>query len=70
MIVWFTLAVILISLHEGMPLLKRRLWRELGTLGLINISATYLAIAELLGMSTPLNWLEQLLSPIGKMIFR
>lgn len=70
MLAMFILAVLLISLYEGLPLLKRRLWRELGAVGLLIGAAVYLGIAELWGMSTPLGLLEQLLGPIGKMTFR
>ena len=70
MIVLFILAVILIFLYDGVPLLKKRLWRELGTIGVLVGAASYLCIVDILGMSTPVNWLEQLLSPIGKILFK
>ena len=70
MIALFLLAVVYIGLYEGLPLFKRKLWRELGAVGLLLGSSVYLAVAETLGMSTPLNWLEQLLGPVGRMIFR
>lgn len=70
MIAMFILAVILICLYEGGPLIKKRLWRELGAFGVLIGSAAWLGIAKILGISTPVNWLEQLLGPIGKMILK
>lgn len=70
MIAVFILAVVLIFLYDGLPLLKRKLWRELGVMGILIGSATYLGITEILGMTTPVHWLEQLLGPIGEIIFK
>jgi 4-hydroxybenzoate polyprenyltransferase len=70
MIALFLLTVIVICLYEGIPLTKQRLWRELATLGLLIGSSFSLGVAKLLGVSSPLNWLEHWLGPIGKMIFK
>lgn len=66
----FILAVVLIFLYDGLPLIKKGLWRELYTMGAIIGLAAYLGIAKTLELSTPFNWLEGLLSPVGTMIFR
>jgi len=66
----FVITTSLILLYEGVPLIKKKLWRELSVLGVLLGSATYLAIAGMLQLSTPLNWLEYLLGPFGKMFFR
>ncbi len=70
MLALFILTVILIFLYEGVPLWKKRLWPELGTLGALTGVAAYLYIARVLGMTTPVDWLEMLLSPLGKIIFK
>ena len=71
MLVLFTLVgTILIFLYDGIPLWEKRLWRELGVLGVLIGAAAYLNIAAMLGMTTPVNWLEQLLGPIGRMIYK
>jgi hypothetical protein len=66
----FILAVILISLYDGLPLIKKRQWPELIAVGLIIGTSALLTIAEFLKLTTPFNWLEQLLMPIGVMLFR
>jgi len=70
MITPFLLAVILIVLYEGLPLFKNKLWRELGALGMLIGLAAFLGIADMWGMPTPVNLLEQLLGPIGQTIFK
>lgn len=70
MIPFFILAVLLIAAYEGPQLIKNKLWRELGVMGVIVGATAYLAVAGVLGMSTPLNWLEKLLGPVGMIIFK
>lgn len=66
----FLLAAILIGLFDGIPLIKAKQWRELGTFGALMGTALYLGISKLLNLSTPVNWLHQLLSPIGEAIYK
>lgn len=70
MIILFILAVLLICLLEGVPLIKKGLWPELGTLGFLIGTAIFLGIAKILEIPTPLNWLQQLLSPVGEGILK
>lgn len=66
----FLLAAILVFLFEGVPLIKAKLWRELGTFGFLMGAALLLGIIRLLGISTPVEWLHKFLSPVGKTIFK
>lgn len=62
-------AVLLIGLIEGVPLIKKKMWKELMTVGLLLSIAIFLQISKDLGIITPINLLERLLEPIGKMFF-
>ncbi|VBB05145.1 Hypothetical protein LUCI_0352 [Lucifera butyrica] len=64
------LAGLLTAVYEGLPLFRKRLWRELAILGLLLGSAGLLGIVQVLGLSTPLNWLEQILGPVGRQFFK
>ena len=70
MLLFLIVAVILIGLYEGPQLIKRRYWRELGAVGLLIGAASYLVVANILGWPAPLNWLENLLGPIGMSILK
>lgn len=70
MISLFILVAILICLFEGGALLNKKMWRELGVVGVLMGAALSLGITKLLGLSTPVNWLHQLLSPLGETIFK
>lgn len=70
MLILLILAVFLICLFEGVPLIKKGLWRELGTLGFLIATAIYLGITDIAELPTPINWLQQLLNPVGEVIFK
>lgn len=70
MIVAFIIAAILILFHDILPSLRKRRWQELKIIAIIMGFAAYLGITPLLKISTPINWVWQLLGPIGKMIFK
>lgn len=69
MAILFVLTVIIIFLADGIPLIKGKLWRELGVFCFLIASAICLVIINGLNISTPVNWLDKLLNPIGKAIF-
>ena len=60
------ITVLLIGLIEGVQLVKKKMWKELMTVGFILSIAMFLQISKDLGMITPINLLEKLLEPIGK----
>jgi ABC-type iron transport system FetAB permease component len=61
---------IIISLIEGIPLVKKKLWKELSAVLFLIISAVLLGIAKFLGMSSLMHILGNLLYPLGKKVFR
>lgn len=70
MVVFLIVAVILICLIEVPHLLKGGLRKELATLGFIIGIAVFLGIAKILDFTTPVEWLEQLLVPVGEAMFK
>lgn len=63
------LIIIAICLAEGIPLVKKRLWKELITFGLLIFISIILITGKMLDIQTPLGMLGNLFSPIGKVIF-
>jgi len=69
MIILFFLATILICLIEGVPLIKKGLWRELCTFSFLIGIAFFLVIAKKMDIP-PVGWLQHLLGPVGEAIFK
>ena len=69
MMVLFFLVVILVFWVEGVPLIKKGLWRELGAVSFLIAAAIFLGIAKIMEIS-PVRWLHQLLGPVGEVIFK
>lgn len=69
MIIIVIFAVLLIFLLEEIPLIKKRMWKELTTAGLILLIAIFLQIGKDLGLITPINLMRKLFEPIGKIFF-
>ncbi len=63
------LIVIVIILAEGIPLVKKKLWKELVTFGILIFISIVLMVGKRLDIQPPLGLLGNLLSPIGKMLF-
>ena len=70
MLLVLILISIIIGLIEGIPLVKKKLWKELATVVSLIIIAIFLEIVNILGMPTPMHILKDLLSPLGKVIFK
>jgi hypothetical protein len=62
--------VIPICLFEGVPLIKAREWKMLIALGTILGIALFIGIGKTCGLPTPLELLDSLLRPVGKVIFK
>lgn len=62
-------AVVVIFLAEGLPLIRKKLWRELTALVLLLGMAVLLAAGKWLGVTSPLIWLDRWLRPLGETIF-
>jgi hypothetical protein len=56
----------LIGLLEGIPLLKKRMWKELLCVGFLLIMSLFFQTSKNLGMATPIDLIEKLFEPIGK----
>jgi len=65
-----TLISIAIAFIEGIPLIKKRLWKELATLIILLLIAMLLVIGELLSLPTPLKIINNLIHPFGKTFFK
>lgn len=59
-----------IAILEGIPLIKKKSWKELTTLVILLLIAIILVIEKLLEIPTPINIINNLLYPFGKAIFR
>lgn len=70
MLLILILVSMIIGLIEGIPLVQQKMWRELATITVIIIIAVFLGIVKILGMPTPIHILKDLLSPLGKAIFK
>ena len=55
---------------EGIPLIKKKMWKELITTLFLIVTAIFLGIIKNLDMSTPLEILREILYPFGIKIFR
>lgn len=71
---WMLLSITLLSTAiafiEGMPLIKKKMWKELVTLMILLLIAIFIVVEKMLGISNPLNVMNNLLYPFGKTIFR
>lgn len=56
----------LIGILEGIPLVKKKMWKELLCVGFLLIMALFFQIGNNLGMATPIDLIEKLFEPIGK----
>jgi ABC-type iron transport system FetAB permease component len=70
MLLELILVATIIGIIEGIPLVKKKMWRELATVVVLIIIAIFLEIVKILGMPTPIHILKDLLSPLGKAIFK
>lgn len=69
MLLALILIAILIGVIEGLPLARKKKWKEFITVLSLLIFAILLGLMKLLNMSTPLDILGNTLSPIGKAFF-
>lgn len=65
-----TLISTAIAFIEGIPLIKKKMWKELTVLIILLLIAILLVIIKLLKLPTPLKILNNLISPFGKSVFR
>lgn len=70
MIIYLIFALILICLFDGVSLARRKLWRELSTLGVLITIAIIIVIAKKFHIPTLVDILHQLFRPIGEVLFR
>lgn len=70
MLISVTLISTAIAFIEGIPLIKKKMWKELTVLMILLLIAILLVITKLLKLPTPLKILNNLISPFGKAVFR
>lgn len=70
MFLTFIFISVVIYLVEGIPLVKKKMWKELTTAIVIIIIAVSLAVLRAVGITSPIKVLVNLLIPFGKAIFR
>lgn len=59
-----------IILIEGIPLVRKKQWKEFYTLISLLSIALALGIMKTIGMTSPIQFLQNLLYPLGKTIFK
>lgn len=64
------LAAVLIGLIEGRPLFKKGMWRELAALTFLIGAGLFFLVTKKLGLPTPVEWLQQLVGPIGEAVYK
>lgn len=60
----------IICIIEGIPLVKKKLWKELTTVMLLIFIAIFIGIIDALNMPNPIHILHDLIYPFGRKIFR
>lgn len=70
MLISLIIAGTVIGIFEGMPLLKKRMYKEFIAAISILVIATGMWIVNSMGVPTSLKILNDLLNPIGRAIFR
>lgn len=63
------ISVFLIGIFEGIPLAKKKMWKELLCIVTLLIMALLFQTSKNLGMATPIDLIEKLFEPIGKTFF-
>lgn len=64
------IAIILIYVLEGRPLIKSKQWKEFVTMGFLLGIALLLVVGKMINILSPLGFLDKLLFPIGKSILK
>ena len=70
MTVLIVFTALAIGLAEGIPLGKQGQWKDLAVMSTLLGMAFLLAVGYYLGLPSPLAFLERLLGPVGKAIFK
>jgi hypothetical protein len=70
MLLSITLISTAIAFVEGLPLIKKKMWKELVTLMILLLIAILLVVEKILGIPNPINIMNNLLYPFGKTIFK
>ena len=70
MTVLIVFAALAIGLAEGIPLQKKGQWKELVVMSTILGMAFLMVAGYYLGLPSPLAFMDRLLEPVGKAIFK
>ena len=70
MTVLLVFTALAIGLEEGIPLKKKGQWKELAVMSTLLGMAFVLATGHYLGLPSPLAFMERLLEPVSKAIFK
>lgn len=60
------MAFIMLVIFEGVPLIRNKLWKELGVFCILLGVAALWGTAKSFNLDTPVEWLEDWLGPIGE----
>lgn len=70
MILLVILVSIIIGIIEGIPLIKKKTWKEFKAVLILLVIAVFFVILKILYIPTPIHILHELLYPFGKEILR
>ncbi|WPC41679.1 hypothetical protein [Clostridium sp. JS66] len=70
MLLTVTLISAVIIFIEGVPLFKKKMWKEFITVLTLLIIAIFLVVEHGLGIPTPIDIANKLLYPLGRTVFR
>lgn len=70
MLITILLAIILIYIVDGRPLIKNKQWKEFSAMGFLLGISLLLVIGKTLNILSPLGLIDKLLSPLGKAIIK
>lgn len=63
-------AIIVIFIFEGVPLIRKKLWKELGVFCMLMGLAAFWGMAKSFNLDTPVEWLQDWLGPIGEKVLK
>jgi energy-coupling factor transporter transmembrane protein EcfT len=70
LLIFVLLAIVLIFIVDGLPLIKNKQWKEFATMGLLLGISLLLVIGKMLNILSPLSFIDKLLGPLGRTVLK